>query len=380
MPDASHSSAAGSKTGYSWTSAFGWWDAGSDPLFKPDHRLGIAPHSHHLAHPDTKRRAAELIEVSGLLDHLERLPIVPAKEEDVLLVHEPKYVNRIKRESDENGGDLGDTVSPFGRGAFDLALLGAGAVTGMVDAVVSGRVKNGYALVHPPGHHAEPALGRGFCCFNNGSIAAEYAIKRLGLKKVAIVDLDVHHGNGAEKIFWERSDVLTISVHQDRCFPADSGFASARGTGAGLGYNFNIPLPPGCGNGAYVHALDTLVLPALRRFQPDLVVVACGLDPNQMDPLARMGVTADGFAQMTERMMDVARELGHDRLVYTQEGGYSPYYVPVCIHRVIETLAGVRTLDEDPYDHILTPQHGAALEPWQRAAVDALVGHLDAIV
>ncbi|GAA5848859.1 hypothetical protein JCM8547_006368 [Rhodosporidiobolus lusitaniae] len=379
MPDASNASIDSRKTGYCWTSAFGWWDTGSDPMMPADHRIGVAPHANHVAHPDTKRRAHELIEVTGLLNHLERLPVVPAKEEDVLLVHEAKYVNRLKRESNENGGDLGDTVSPFGRGGFDLALMGVGGVLSLIDGVVSGRLKNGYALTHPPGHHAEPELGRGFCAFNNASIAAEYAIKRLGLKRVAIVDLDVHHGNGAEKIFWARDDVLHISVHQDRCFPADSGFSSSRGNGAGFGYNFNIPLPPGGGNGLYSYVLDTLVLPALRQFKPDLVIVACGLDPNQMDPLARMSVTADGFAEMTKKMMSVVEELGHERLVYTQEGGYSPYYVPICIHRIIETLSGITTLAEDPYHHILAPQYGSDLEPWQKESVDKLVGNLEAI-
>ncbi|GAA6053132.1 hypothetical protein JCM3770_002869 [Rhodotorula araucariae] len=355
-----------SRTGYLWTAAFGWWDTGADPIMPPDHRLGIAPHTHHVAHPDTKRRAHELIEVTGLLDQLERLGITEAAEEDVLRVHEKQYVDRVKRESDLHGGDCGDTVSPFGRGAYDLALK----VPDLLD-----RAK----LIHPPGHHAEPAGGRGFCMFNNGSIAAEYAIKALGLKKAAILDLDVHHGNGAEKIFWNRKDVLTISVHQDRCFPADSGFPSARGAGDGLGYNLNFPLPPGSGNGAYEYALETLVLPALRAFQPEVIIVACGLDPNIMDPLARQCVTAEGFANMTRQMMRVADELGHGRLVYVQEGGYSPIYVPICVHRIIETLSGVSTLAADPYEHILYPQRGGELEPWQREAVDGLKDLLDGV-
>ncbi|GAA5997565.1 class II histone deacetylase [Rhodotorula paludigena] len=366
-------------TGYIWDASFGWWDTGASPLMPSDHRLGIATHPHHVAHPDTKRRAHELIEVTGLLDHLQRLRIVPAQEEDVLRVHEAHYVERVKRESDLNGGDCGDTVSPFGRGAFDLAMKGAGAAITMLRAVLDGSIKNGYALIHPPGHHAEPAGGRGFCMFNNGAVCAEYAVKKLGFKKVAIVDLDVHHGNGAEKIFWSRSDVLTISVHQDRCFPTDSGFAEARGVGNGLGYNLNIPLPPGSGNGAYDYTLKTIVTPALLAYRPEVIIVASGLDPNIMDPLARQCVTADGFVSITKQMMDVAHQLGHDRLVYLQEGGYSPVYVPICVHRIIETLAGVTTLKDDPYEHILCPQHGSNLESWQKDAVDSLTSHLDAL-
>ncbi|GAA5917342.1 hypothetical protein JCM8208_000994 [Rhodotorula glutinis] len=363
------------KTAYLWTAAMGWWDTGADPLMPSDFRLGIAPNK-HVAHPDSKRLAHELIEVTGLLEHVERLPVQPAREEHVLLVHDAKYVERVKRESNETGGDCGDGVSPFGLGAYELALKGVGASLDLLTSVVSGKVQNGYALVHPAGHHADPDRGRGFCMFNNGAIAAEYARKKLGLKKVAIVDLDVHHGNGAEKIFWERNDVLTVSIHQDRCFPPDSGFASSRGAGKGYGYNLNIPLPPGSGTDAYLYALKTLVQPALRRYKPDIITVPSGLDANIMDPLARQSVTADGFALITREMMNVAHELTKGRLVYLQEGGYSPQYTPICIHRIIETLANVTTLAEDPYGYIINSQYGQDLEPWQRAAIDALKPHL----
>ncbi|GAA5852493.1 hypothetical protein JCM9279_003473 [Rhodotorula babjevae] len=360
------------KTAYLWTAAMGWWDTGTDPLMPSDFRLGIAPNE-HVAHPDAKRLAHELIKVTGLLEHVERLPVQPAREEHVLLVHDAKYVDRVKRESNETGGDCGDGVSPFGLGAYDLALKGVGASLDLLKSVVSGK------LVHPAGHHAEPDRGRGFCMFNNGAITAEYARKKLGLKKVAIVDLDVHHGNGAEKIFWERNDVLTISIHQDRCFPPDSGFASSRGAGRGFGYNFNIPLPPGSGTDAYLYAIKTLVQPALRRYKPDIIIVPSGLDANIMDPLARQSVTADGFALITREMMKVANELTKGRLVYLQEGGYSPQYTPICIHRIIETLANVTTLAEDPYGYIINTQYGQDLEPWQRAAIDALKPHVNDI-
>ncbi|BGP49780.1 hypothetical protein JCM10450v2_005685 [Rhodotorula kratochvilovae] len=363
------------KTAYLWTAAFGWWDTGADPLMPSDFRLGIAPNK-HVAHPDAKRLAHELIEVTGLLDHLDHLPIQPAQEKHVLLVHDKQYVDRVKRESNLTGGDCGDGVSPFGRGGFDLALHGVGAALTLLESVVSGETRNGYALVHPAGHHAEPDRGRGFCMFNNGAISAEYAIKTLGLKKVAIVDLDVHHGNGAEKIFWKRNDVLTISIHQDRCFPPDSGFASSRGAGKGFGYNMNVPLPPGSGTDAYLYSLKTLVLPALRRFKPDVILVASGLDANIMDPLARQSVTADGFAEITRQMVKIADELVGGKLVYLQEGGYSPAYVPICIHRVIETLANVTTLPVDPYGFVINQQYGTALEPWQRKAIDGYKGML----
>ncbi|GAA6007131.1 uncharacterized protein JCM10292_004128 [Rhodotorula paludigena] len=335
--------------------------------------VGLAP-LRNTANPDTKRLAHELIDVTGLLRHLHTLDFTPATKKDVLLVHHEKYVNRVELESNHPGGDCGDGASPFGRGAYDIALHGLGAALSMLKAVVKGEVKNGYTLMHPPGHHAEPDTGRGQCMFNNGAISAEYALRNLGMRKVAIVDLDVHHGNGAEKV-----DVLTISVHQDRNFPADTGMAEHRGEGKGFGFNFNIPLLPGCGNGAYEYTLETLVLPALWRYKPDLIIVASGLDAGIMDPLARQSVTNKGFVSITKKLMRIADELGHGRLVYLQEGGYAPAYVPLSIHRIIETLAGVQTLEVDPYEGFLDTEYGSALEPWQRKAIDRLVPHLDDI-
>ncbi|GJN90444.1 hypothetical protein Rhopal_003455-T1 [Rhodotorula paludigena] len=340
------------RTGYIWCSIFGWYNPGNNPLLPADHRVGLAP-LRNTANPDTKRLAHELIDVTGLLRHLHTLDFTPATKEDVLLVHHEKYVNRVELESNHTGGDCGDGASPFGRGAYDIALHGLGAALSMLKAVVKGEVRNGYTLMHPPGHHAEPDTGRGQCMFNNGAISAEYALRNLGMRKVAIVD--VH--------------VLTISVHQDRNFPADTGMAEHRGEGKGFGYNFNIPLLPGCGNGAYEYTLETLVLPALWRYKPDLIIVASGLDAGIMDPLARQSVTNKGFVSITKKLMRVADELGHGRLVYLQEG----------IHRIIETLAGVQTLEVDPYEGFLDTQYGSALEPWQKKAIDRLVPHLDDI-
>ena len=336
-------------TGYIWHELYGWSDTGSGGWFPADPGVGLQPISHHVAHPDTKRRIHELIVVTGLIDDLERLAPRHATEEEVLRVHTRDHVDRIRHESAlPKGGDAGDGISPFGKGGYEIATLAAGGVIEMVEAVVVGKVDNGYALVHPCGHHAPSYTGMGFCMFNNGAVAVAHAREVLGVEKVAIIDWDVHHGNGAQAIFGDDPSVLTVSVHQDRCFPPNSGFVTERGEGKGFGYNINAPLPPGTGDDGYLYAIEQVVVPALRAFDPDLIVVASGMDPNAMDPLARMLVTSKGFRAMTERVMSVADEVCDGKVVLVQEGGYSPHYVPFCAFACVEALAGVDRL-EDPY-------------------------------
>ncbi len=186
------------RTGYLWNTLYGWVDTGSGGLAPSSVAAGLQPISHHVAHPDTKRRLHELVVTSGLVEHLVELSAVPATREDVLRVHDASHVDRIVAEGLlPKGGDAGDGVSPFGQGGDSIAFLAAGGAIEATKAVVNGDVDRAYALINPPGHHAERALGRGFCIFNNTAVAAAYALEVLGLERVAIVDWDVHHGNGA---------------------------------------------------------------------------------------------------------------------------------------------------------------------------------------
>jgi acetoin utilization deacetylase AcuC-like enzyme len=362
-------------TGYLWHEIFGWHDTGTGALFPADPALGHQPLS-HLAHPDTKRRMHELICVSGLVDHLTRITGREATYEEITRVHTPEYVARIVAESEQpKGGDAGDGFSPFGKGAYRVAALGAGSAIAMTEAVVRGDIDNGYALVNPAGHHALPETGLGFCIFNNVAITAKHAQATLGIERIAIVDWDVHHGNGAQAIFADDPSVLTISLHQDRCFPPNSGLLEERGTGAGTGYNVNIPMPVGCGDGAYQYAAETVVGPALEAFAPELVLVASGFDPNAMDPLARQLVTTRGFITLTQTVMEAASRSAGGRLVLMQEGGYSPVYVPFCGLATIETLAGVHVLD-DAMLPVVGGMGGHDLEPHQKALVDHVAGYV----
>ncbi|MBK5947772.1 class II histone deacetylase, partial [Rhodobacter veldkampii DSM 11550] len=229
------------------------------------------------------------------------------------------------------------------------------------------------ALTRPPGHHCLPEFPNGFCLLNNIAVAIR-AAQAAGLaRRIAVVDWDVHHGNGTEAIFLSDPEVLTISLHQDRNYPLDTGAADQRGAGRGHGFNLNIPLPPGTGHASYIEAFDRLVLPALYRFGPEIIVVACGYDASAVDPLGRMLASSDTFGALTRRVMQAADDLCDGRLMLAHEGGYSEVHVPFCGHAVIATLAGSHIKAPDPLAATL-----AARQPgpdWQ-AHVSAHIGRL----
>jgi len=343
-----------------------WHDTGTGAWVIPA-GLTVQPLG-HLENAEGKRRIRNLIEVSGLIDHLVLLKPRAATEDEVLRLHTREYVDRIKDESSKMGGDAGE-LTPFGPGSYEIALLAAGGCIAAVDAVVDGKVDNAYALVRPPGHHAERDTGRGFCIFANVAIAATHARQVRGLRRVAVVDWDVHHGNGTEHAFYDDPSVLTISIHQDNNYPPNSGAITDTGSGAGKGYNINVPLPAGSGVGAYVATFERVVAPALRNYRPELIIVASGLDASAMDPLASMMMTSDGYRKLTQVMLGVAHEVCGGRLVMCHEGGYSPAYVPFCGLAIMEELAAVRTELADPLLDLLASFGGQDLQPHQEAVL-----------
>ena len=292
--------------------------------------------------PDSKRRLKSLMDVSGLTAAMDVRSAPPAAREALLRVHPATYLDRFAELSAGEGGDMGFEAS-FGPGGYDIARLSAGLVIGAVDAVMKAEMRNAYALSRPPGHHCLPDKGLGFCLLANVAIAVEHAIATHKLSRVAVIDWDVHHGNGTEAIFYERPDVLTISLHQERCFPVETGHAQDRGRGKGEGYNINVPLMAGGGHQSYVDAMEMIVLPALEKYRPELIIVACGYDPNCFDPLARMQAHSETFRYLMRVTMNAADELCSGRVVVAHEGGYSEFYVPFCGHALIEELSGHRT-------------------------------------
>ncbi|CAM9127026.1 unnamed protein product [Phaeothamnion confervicola] len=278
------------------------------------------------------------------------------------------------------GGDAGDEA-PFSHGGHEIALLSAGSAVVAVDAVMDGRCDNAYALVRPPGHHAVAVMGMGFCLYNNIVIAAHHALRHHGdtVRRVAIVDYDVHHGNGTQDAFYDDPRVLFISLHQDDNYPRPSGKVEETGAGAGTGYNLNVPLPPGSGSGAYRATFDRIVAPAVDAFRPDLLLVSSGFDGSFVDPLAQMMLTGEDFRCFAETIVELAEKHCKGRAVFMHEGGYSDAYVPFCGLAVTEALAGCRTAVEDP---LLAEANGfgyQALQPWQDAVIAAAEANVNVL-
>lgn len=344
-----------------------WHDPGRGAGFSTS-SIYVQP-DRHPEDPDTKRRLLALLEVAGQLEHLTRIAPRPATMDELLSFHTPGYIERVKTLSAGVGGEAGDSAT-VGHGSYEIALLSAGGCLAASEAVLGGQVRNAYALVRPPGHHAEADTGRGYCLFGNAVLVVKQARLRHGLARVAIVDWDVHHGNGTESAFIDDPSVLTISVHQDQNYPVDAGSLAVNGTGAGVGANINIPLPAGSGHGAYLDTFDRVVLPALRRFRPELIVIACGLDASIIDPIGRMLCTSDTYRELTRRVMAVADEVCHGRIVATHEGGYSNAYVPFCGLAVIEELSRHRSPVVDPYLEEFRLMAGHDLLPHQAAVID----------
>ena len=358
-------------TGFWWDEKCFWHTGGSYAFTMPVGDLvqplaaGGLPEN-----PETKRRLKNLLDVTGLLAELKVSSAPAATEEELRRIHPASYLAQFKKLSDSGGGELGERT-PFGPGGFEIAALSAGLATSALRAVLTGQQRNAYALSRPPGHHCLPDKPMGFCLLANIAIAIEAAMAENRLSRVAVIDWDVHHGNGTEAIFYDRPDVLTISLHQENNYPRNTGKVRDRGSGRGEGYNINIPLLAGSGHGAYLHAFERIVVPAVSRFKPDAIIVACGYDASGVDPLARMLAGSNTFAEMTRATMQMADAFCDGRLLLVHEGGYSEAHVPFCGHAVIATLANSKITAADPLaERITAHQPNADFLNYQITQID----------
>ena len=355
-------------TGLIWDERCMWHNSGLH--FGPSSRW-IEP----IKHPENvegKRRIKNLLDASGLTNKLICPVFKKATEEDILRVHSSDYLKEVTKVSESGGGNLAKQLATtnIGEHGIDIALLAAGGAIAAVKAVMEGTVDNAYALIRPPGHHAKADEALGFCIFANAALAGQYALDEHGLDRIAFVDWDVHHGNGTESIFLGDPRVYTISIHQENCFPPNSGGVDQIGLGDGVGANLNIPLPPGSGEPAYLAAFDRVVKPALERFKPQLIIVPCGFDAGFHDPLGRMMLTSHSFRRLTARIMQIAEAYCDGRLVLTHEGGYSPHTVPFHCLAVIEQLSGIRSKVIDPFSPPLEPESNEPLIDHQELAIN----------
>lgn len=325
--------------------------------------------------PETKRRLKNLMDVTGLTRDLIARSADPVTEADLRRVHPAAFLKTFKETSDAGGGEIG-LRTPFGRGGYEMATLSAGLAKSALFAVLDGKARNAYALSRPPGHHCLPDWPNGFCLLANIAIAIHAARAEGKAQRFAVIDWDVHHGNGTEAIFIDDPDVLTISLHQEYNYPLDTGAVDVRGDGKAKGSNINIPLPPGAGHTTYLNAMDRIVIPSLHRFRPDVIIVACGFDAAAIDPLSRMLATADTFRQMTRRVQTAADDLCVGRLVLVHEGGYSEVYVPFCGHAVIEELSGSKINAPDPLaDTFAARQPNTRMQVFLDGLVDEMAAY-----
>ena len=276
---------------------------------------------HHTpqGHPEQADRLRHLLKhlrASAQWGSLLHIEPTEASIEQILAVHSPRHLEFVRSVSNAGGGllDEGDT---FASGeSYDAAILAAGCILNGIDAVLEEKAASVFCAVRPPGHHAEVDKPMGFCLFNNVAVGARYARQHHGLGRVAILDWDVHHGNGTQHIFEADPTVLYISLHQYPFYPG-TGARNERGTGDGTGYTLNIPLPAGTGEVEYLAAFSREVVPALRKFTPDLLIISAGFDAHEDDPLANMRLTGDSFAKMTDMVKGIAP------IVSVLEGGYN---------------------------------------------------------
>ncbi len=299
-------------------------------------------------HPENPRRLAAVEAELDRHDLLAGRPAVrfgPATDEQLARVHAPAYLARLAALGAAAPTGL-DPDTLLLSDSLAVARLATGAAVAAVDAALDGVAARSFALVRPPGHHATPTRGMGFCLLNSVAVAAAHAIAR-GLTRVAVVDWDVHHGNGTQDAFYAEDRVLVCSVHQSPLYPG-TGAAGERGVGRGEGATLNVPLRPGRGDADYARVFDEIVLPAVCAFRPELVLVSAGFDAHAADPLGGMRLTEDGFVTLARRVAAVADEHAGGRLVAVLEGGYDPTALARSVAAVLGALDGVGDSAAEP--------------------------------
>jgi acetoin utilization deacetylase AcuC-like enzyme len=289
-----------------------------------------------------------------------RLPARDASADELARVHSSAYVEQLDQLSGKSGYLDADTF--FTPRSVEAARRASGAALALTDTLLDGKADYGFGLLRPPGHHARPGTGMGFCLLNHAAVAARHALAR-GARRVVILDWDVHHGNGTEEIFDETPEVLYVSLHQSPQYPG-TGAAGDAGSGAGRGFTVNVPLAAGADNAVYAAAFERLILPVIEQFAPDFTLVSAGYDAHRRDPLGGMELDADGYAWMTRRLLETARRGPGHRIGFLLEGGYDLTGVRESVQHTLGAL-----FEEPPalsVEQALSTQHEAEIAATRR--------------
>jgi acetoin utilization deacetylase AcuC-like enzyme len=296
-------------------------------------------------HPERPERV-EVIRIAlqqrGWWDGYQKLPPITLPETVIKAIHSPEYLNLLEI-SCRRGGYL-DADTYLTPASWNLALSAAGGAAALAQAVWQRQARYGFALTRPPGHHAMRGQGMGFCLLNNIALAAQYLVQAEGARRLAVVDLDLHHGNGTQDIFWRRGDVFYISTHQSPLYPG-SGALDEIGEGAGIGANANFPLPPGSGDAAFTTIMQEMILPLLAKYQPEMVLVSYGFDAHWSDPLGHLLLTAAGYRNLLKSLITFANDQCMGRLALFLEGGYNLDAGAACSRTIVAELLGKTETD-----------------------------------
>ena len=292
-------------------------------------------------HPEKAERLQAimvLLDQSGVRSALTGIAADDATQADLELVHRPEMIRWV-RERIEAGDEALDMDTAVSARSYAAALRAVGGCLRATDAVLAGEIDSAFCLVRPPGHHATPGHAMGFCLFNNLAIAARHAVARRGLERVAIVDFDVHHGNGSQEAFYSDPTVLYCSTHEWPLYPGTGTWREA-GAGPGMGFTVNVPLPMECGDHQHRRAFETVMLPALRRFRPQVMLVSAGFDGHFADPLAWMSLSCAGYYDLALMLRQEAEELCGGRMVFALEGGYDLPALAWGVRACLDVLLG----------------------------------------
>ena len=300
-------------------------------------------------HPESAKRLSSIITEfkKGQLSRNKNWAMMPpqkASVKQIEMVHDKKYINYVKRLCKTGGGllDKGDTR--VSRESFEVALHAAGGAIEAVDQVMKGQSQNSLALVRPPGHHAARFYGLGFCLFNNIAIAACHLLQDFKLKRILIIDIDSHHGNGTQSIFYESPKVLYISLHEDPTSFPGTGFTNEIGEHDGQGFTVNIPLPLNTGDQIYMKAMKEIIIPIAHQYRPQFILVSAGLDAHYADPVGRLALSTKCYGSIFETITNVATELCNGRLSLVLEGGYNTSFIGELAGQALGRMVGARYL------------------------------------